>query len=297
MVISFIGLGEVGSTYSSGLAQNSAEVRGYDLLFETVGQEIFTKCKEAGVQLVNSLEELVEGADIIIAVTACSIAMETAETVKGYLKENQRYVELNSAVPQIKKEVAEYLGDSCKFVDGTTLSSPTQFGVATPIVMSGPYGKETADDLNSYGMNIKFLGDENGQASAFKVVRSIFTKGLESVLIECLTVAKDFGIENEIYQSIVAFLSDEPTEDTLALLVETDVLHSKRRGDEIREIAQMVEDLELDNTMSLAATKKLYYLSDMNLRERFNNEKADEMMDAIEAMLEFERRSKQEIGG
>lgn len=289
MVISFIGLGEVGSTYSSGLAQNGAKVKGYDLLFETFGKEKFDKCKEAGVELVDSLEELVEDADIVIAVTSCSLAMETAKSVKKYLRGNQRYVELNSAVPEVKKEVEDYLGESCKFVDGTTLCSPTQFGVATPIMMSGPEGEKTAKDLNSYGMSIEYLGEENGQASAFKVVRSIFTKGLESILIECLTVAKDFGIEEDIFKSIVSFLADEPTAETLALMVETNVVHAKRRGDEIFEISKMVEKLNLDNTMSAASAKKLYYLSDMELASKFNNKKAESMIDAIGAVLESEK--------
>ncbi|MPM22647.1 hypothetical protein SDC9_69105 [bioreactor metagenome] len=285
MVIAFIGLGEVGTAYSTGMAKNGATVKGYDLKFETEGMAQFQPCKDAGVQLVSSPKELIDGADIVIAVTSCIQAMETAQMYKPYLKKSQRYVELNSAVPELEAEVEKFLGDSCTFVDGATLSSPSQFGVATPVAMSGPAGEETAKDLNSYGMNIRYLGDKNGQASAFKVIRSVFTKGLESVLIECICAARYYGVAEDVYASIVSFLADEPTAVTLSLMIQTDVLHAKRRGDEICEIRDMLENAGLDNTMSAAATKKLYMLSDLGLRQEFGGKKAPDMYSAVDAML------------
>ena len=285
MIIAFIGLGEVGSTYASGLAKNGATVKGYDLKFHSDGLEQFLPCKEAGVELVDSPKALIEGSDIIIAVTSCTQAMETAEMYKPFLTKNQRYVELNSTVPQLVNEVEKFLGGCCTFVDGSTLCSPSQFGVATPITMAGPAGEGTAKDLNSYGMNIRYLGNENGQASAFKVIRSIFTKGLESVLIESMTAARFYGVEDDIFASIVSFLADEPTDETLALMVRTNVLHSKRRGDEICEINEMLKSEGLDHKMSEAATQKLYWLGEMGLKNQFGGKKADTMYDALDAML------------
>lgn len=285
MVIAFIGLGEVGSAYSSGLARNGATVKGYDLKFDTEGLEQFKPCAEAGVQLVSGPKELIEGSDIIIAVTSCAQAMETAEMYKPYMNKSQRYCELNSAVPELEAEVERFLGDSCTFVDGSTLCSPSMYGVATPVTMSGPMGEQTAKDLNSYGMNIRYLGDKNGQASAFKVIRSIFTKGLESVLVECMTAARYYGVGDDIFDSIVTFLTDEPTDKTLAMMVQTNVLHAKRRGDEICEIAEMLKNAGLDNTMSAAATKKLYWLAEMGLRDEFGGKKASTMFEAVDAML------------
>ena len=181
MVIAFIGLGEVGSTYSSGLARNGATVKGYDIKFDTEGKENFVnyqKCLDAGVQLVDSPKELIEGSDIIIAVTSCSQAMETAAMYKPFLKKEQRYCEWNSTVPDLVRKVEAFLGDNCTFVDCCTLCSPSMFGVATPCCSCGPAGEQTANELNAYGMKIRYMGDSIGQASAFKVIRSIFTKSL-----------------------------------------------------------------------------------------------------------------------
>lgn len=288
MVIAFIGLGEVGSTYSSGLARNGATVKGYDIKFDTEGKENFVnyqKCKEAGVQMVDSPKELIEGSDIIISVTACSLAMETAAMYKPFLKKEQRYCEWNSTVPDLVRKVQDFLGDCCTFVDCCTLCSPSMFGVATPCCSCGPVGEQTANELNAYGMNIRYLGDSIGQASAFKVIRSIFTKTLEATLVESLACARYYGVENEIFQSIVDFLTDEPTDETLAMMVRTNMIHAKRRGDEICEIAEMEKEAGLENTMAEAATKKLYWLASFGFKEKFGGKKAETMNDALDAVL------------
>ncbi len=288
MVIAFIGLGEVGSTYSSGLARNGATVKGYDIKFDTEGKENFVnyqKCLDAGVQLVDSPKELIEGSDIIIAVTSCSQAMETAAMYKPFLKKEQLYCEWNSTVPDLVRKVEAFLGDNCTFVDCCTLCSPSMFGVATPCCSCGPAGEQTANELNAYGMKIRYMGDSIGQASAFKVIRSIFTKSLEATLVESLACARYYGVEEDIFKSIVEFLTDEPTDETLAMMIRTNMIHSKRRGDEICEIAEMEKEAGLENTMAEAATKKLYWLADLGLKEKFGGKKAETLNDALDAVL------------
>ncbi len=289
MVVSFIGLGEVGSAYSTGLAGNGVRVKGYDLKFHDAAEkDKFLPYGEAGVELVKSPEELITGSDIILAVTSCTQAIETAEMYKPFLKKGQIYIEMNSAVPSIKEKVRTLLAPVCEFVDGATLCSPSQFGVATPLVMSGELAREASDKLNAAGMNIKYLGDRIGQASAYKVIRSIFTKSLESCLIETMHAARKYGIAEEVFESVVEFLAGEPTDETLALMVRTNVLHAKRRGDEIAEISEMLEEDGLDNSMAAAAARKLYWLSSLGMKERFKGRKADSMYEVVDALLDIQ---------
>ena len=157
--------------------------------------------------------------------------------------------------------------------------------MATPCCSCGPVGEKTAKDLNGYGMNIRYLGDQVGQASAFKVIRSIFTKSLEATLMESITCARYYGVADEIFASIVSFLADEPTDKTLSLMIQTNVVHAKRRGDEICEIAEMEKNAGLENTMAEAATKKLYWLASLGLKEQFGGKKAATMYDSVDAVL------------
>ena len=92
-------------------------------------------------------------------------------------------------------------------------------------------------------------------------------------------------MEEDIFKSIVEFLTDEPTDETLAMMVRTNMIHSKRRGDEICEIAEMEKEAGLENTMAEAATKKLYWLAGLGLKEKFGGKKAETLNDALDAVL------------
>ena len=85
MVIGFIGLGDVGSRFSSGISKfGGADALGYDLKF---GLEEFKekedRCKEHGVRFAAGTKELVEGSDIMISATSCSDAIDTAVAARA----------------------------------------------------------------------------------------------------------------------------------------------------------------------------------------------------------------------
>ena len=288
MTDAFIGLGEVGSNVTIGLAQKGVSVKGYDIKFETEGRDKFQKCADAGVVLANSPEELIEGSDIIIAVTSCSKAMETAVMYKPYLKKNQVYCEFNSTVPEAVFEVEKYIGDACTFIDGCVLVSANIHKEKSPCCSSGPAAEKVTKILNDMGMNIRYMGDKIGQASAFKVIRSIFTKSLEATLIETMTCARYYGVEDDIFDSIVTFLSDAPLDVTLPMMIKTNVVHSYRRGQEIEEIAHMQAEAGLDNTMSAAATKKMFWLASPEFKDRFGGKPAADMNAVTDALLEWQ---------
>ena len=286
MVIAFIGLGEVGGNVSAGLAEKGVKVKGYDIRFETLGKEHFDKCSKAGVVLVDSPKELIEGSDVIISVTACSLALETAKMYKEYLTKGQVYCEFNSTTPDEVKEVEEYIGDACTFIDGCVLVSANLYKEKSPCCSSGPDAEAITNELNALGMNIKYMGDKIGQASAFKVIRSIFTKPFETALIECLTCARLYCIEQQVFDSFIALFTDVPLEDTLKMMVKTNVVHAKRRGDEIEAVTLMQEKIGLDNRMSVASTEKMRWLTNLGLNAKFGNKPAPTMNDVLDAILE-----------
>ena len=76
------------------------------------------------------------------------------------------------------------------------------------------------------------------------------------------------------------------------MMVRTNMIHSKRRGDEICEIAVMEDEAGLENTMALAATKKLYWLASLDLKEKFGGKKANSLIEALDAILEAQEAKK-----
>lgn len=273
MVIGFIGLGDVGSRFSSGIARDGgAFTLGYDL---KLGQESFRdkqeRCNACGVKLAQSKQALVEGSDILIAATSCAEAIETAKDYLPWIRPGQYYVDVNSAVPKIKKEIRALVeARGAHFVDGGIMDSPMNGWHRIPVALSGEYAGHVAQVLNSYGMNMRNVGPEVGQASSLKILRSIFTKGLEALLLETFSAAYHYGVMDDVYASIQEMLTREPIAPMMERMVTTDVVHAYRRAREVGAVADMLDDEHFDSTMSRAAANKLMWSAESGVKAHFD---------------------------
>lgn len=210
-------------------------------------------------------------ADLVIAVTSCAAALQTEESAHPFLRPGQYYLDFNSAVPSVKKQIQERVEETgAIFVDGGILDTPMNGGHRIPVGVSGARAQEVVDILNSYGMNLRRIGPDVGQASGLKILRSIFTKGLEALLLETFTSAYHYGVLPDVYGSIQEMLEREPICPMFERMVTTDVIHAERRAREVGGVADMLRDDRLENTMSRAAYEKLMWSANCGVKEHFN---------------------------
>ncbi len=292
--IAFIGLGDVGSRYSSGISDNGADVKGFDLRFgQPVFKEYEERITEHGVAMAKDQRDVIEGSDIILVPTSCAETVNCAKMYAPYLKAGQIYVDYNSSVPPVKKAAQAIIeATGADFVDAVTMQSPLQYWHKNPCFMSGKRAKEVVDYLNGFDMRLGYVGDQVGQASALKVLRSIFTKGLEAILIECLASAKAYGVMDEVFASICDMMDGTPSVDQLAMMVRTDVLHAKRRGEEIGAISDMLKEAGMSNIMSEASTKKLAWSAESDIKAYFDNKTPEDLKDCVDAFMRLSRGEK-----
>lgn len=268
MKIAVIGLGEVGSHYARGLAGGGAQVSAYSRSINTK-REKYASLEEDGVELCSGLEEAVRGSALVLAVTTSHTAVDTARSALPYLAPEQIYVEFNSAVPAVKEQIYELLKDCAEVVDGTTMASVNQLGHKTPVNLSGHRAAEVSEILNSFGMNTRCIGDKVGQASAIKVLRSIFMKGFEAVLVESMQAARCHGVDKQVFESILEFFDTKPLKDIMHMLIATDAIHSQRRAEEMTSIVKMLDEQGIESTMSQAAEQKLLWVSSLGMEKHF----------------------------
>ncbi|MEA4816681.1 MAG: NAD(P)-binding domain-containing protein [Lachnospiraceae bacterium] len=293
MIITVIGLGEVGGYYARGLIEGGAKVRGYDIcMVDPRFAERFKKYKDAGITLCETLEEAVVGADIVMVLTTSKAAISTAESVKPYLKKKQIYIEFNSAIPSVKEEVEMLLKDVVDVVDGTTMASANQLKHKTPVNFSGARAKEVSELLNRHGMNTRYIGEKVGQAAALKVIRSIFMKGFETVLVECMQASYSYEIVNEIWESILEFFDTKPMADIMTMFITTDAIHSGRRAEEMESIADLLKGRKIENTMSVAAIKKLKWVTSLEMGKEFGKEVPGEIYPVLDRLCAKQYKSK-----
>ena len=232
MKIGFLGFGEVASTLATGLLNNGAEV------FTCVeGRSLKTKelAKETEMNLCKSNLELAGSSDILISVVTPFQAVKVAKEVGKYVK--GVYIDINNISPSTAEEALSYI-ENGKTADASIIGSVRKNGLNVNILVSGPYAKQFAE-LNQYGMNINVIGSEIGQASAIKLFRSSFTKGISALLFETLYSAYKMGIDMEVLKYIAETEGEGFRESAVSRIISSAV-HSKRRAEEMEEVIQLI---------------------------------------------------------
>ncbi|MGB9980199.1 NAD(P)-binding domain-containing protein [Methanobacterium sp.] len=252
MKIGFLGFGEVSSTLSAGLLSKGADVSTC-----VEGRSLKTKglAKEIELNLCKSNRELAESSDILISAVTPFQAVEVAKEIGKYSK--GIYIDINNISPSRAKEALSYI-ENGKTADASIIGSVRKNGLNVNILVSGPYAKQFAE-LNQYGMNINIIGNEIGQASAIKLLRSSFTKGISALLFETLYSAYKMGIDGEVLKYIAETEGEGFRESAVSRIISSAV-HSKRKAEEMEEVMELISKSS-DAKMSRATSeffKQLY---------------------------------------
>lgn len=233
MKIGFLGFGEVASTFSAGLLEQKAYVA---TCVEGRSSQTKDLAQKIGVTLYKTNKELVEDSDIILSSVTPFQAIKVAKEVGKYI--NGVYVDINNISPKTVREALSFI-ESGKTVDASIIGSVKK-GFSVHIIASGKYASQFAE-LNKYGMNINIIGEEIGQASAIKMFRSSFTKGISALLFETLYSAYKMGIDENVLD-IIAETECESFKDSAVSRIISSSVHAKRRYEEMEEVIELISE-------------------------------------------------------
>ena len=93
---------------------------------------------------------------------------------------------------------------------------------------------------------------EAGDAAALKLLRTILTKGLEALAVECLVAAEKQGIRAELCDAM-SDVDAAGFANFLDMLVRTHIQHSARRLHEVQRAEAQLSSLGLPASMVLAS--------------------------------------------
>jgi 3-hydroxyisobutyrate dehydrogenase-like beta-hydroxyacid dehydrogenase len=94
--------------------------------------------------------------------------------------------------------------------------------------------------------------EEVGRASAMKLCRSIIIKGLEALLIDCANAAQRWDVEREVFASLGATFPSIDWKQLSLDMPKRVHQHGLRRAAEMREAAQMLQELGYDPRLATA---------------------------------------------
>jgi 3-hydroxyisobutyrate dehydrogenase-like beta-hydroxyacid dehydrogenase len=205
------------------------------------------------------LADALHGARFVFSTVTTSSAREAATRSTPHLAAGQFYVDLNATMPSIKQEVERFVRPSgALFVEGALLGAVGVTGATTAILTGGANGEQAARELASdFGLNVSFFSSELGKASTFKMLRSIFSKGLEALLIEFLAAGERAGMREALWNEVTSLLADNPFEKVAGNWIVSHVNAHERRYHEMVQVTEVMHALGIEPVMT-AATEQFF---------------------------------------
>jgi 3-hydroxyisobutyrate dehydrogenase-like beta-hydroxyacid dehydrogenase len=298
--LAFIGFGEAAYYIAKGLKQEGMDqMIAYDVMQNDGGRGhlIRTRADEAGIALAESPETAFENADFVVSLTSPAVCVEVAESVIPCLTSGQVYVDMNSSSPaDMTKVDALPRTDGVGFCDAAVLGSVPKSGHKVKMYLSGGGAQVFYDTMIPYHMTMKVLDAPVGGASACKMFKSVFSKGLPQLIIECYVPAAAYGVLNELVDLTKNTFADQNIEEYANDSLFRTLIHAKRRAVETVNCAETVETLGFDASISRAAAAKLKQLAACRYDERIAPGESPGLISVIEMLLRDIRANNSENG-
>ena len=266
--IGLIGYGEVGKVFGAGLRPGAGveSVSAWDLKLApgAPGREAERAHAEAaGLQPRDAMQALCEGSDLVISAVTASNTLAVAREAAPFLKPGALFLDLNSASPGTKQQAAALVQQrGAHYVEAGVMTSVPPYGIRVPMLLGGTQAAALAPVLVGWGMDAKPVSEDLGVASAIKMCRSVMIKGLEALVIESYTTAREYGVEDHVLPTLAETFPSIDWPQQGAYFFSRVVQHGKRRAEEMRESANTVREAGFEPLMTAAIAQKQQWVAD-----------------------------------
>jgi 3-hydroxyisobutyrate dehydrogenase-like beta-hydroxyacid dehydrogenase len=238
MRIAFLGFGEAARAFHDSLALrlDGADFIAYDLLLDR--PEMRNAMASRGVRVSETPAGLADAADQSFA---------AAQSLVPHLGQGSLFIDINSVSPGRKRETAELVeGAGAGYLDMAVMAPVHPKGHATPVLLAGTRAAELLERFRELGFSADLAGEKVGAATAIKMVRSVFVKGLEAITVEALLAAEASGCFEEILASLSGSFPGLDWSKFPDYQFERTTRHGRRRAAEMRESGVTLDALGLN---------------------------------------------------
>ena len=265
MKVAFIGYGEVGRILAEDLRQQGVAVSAYDIKLEgEAGAPMREHAAQHGVRLVGSHAEAAQGADLVLSAVTASQAVPVAEATSPGMQGGAFFLDFNSASPGAKLRAAAIVNAAGgRYVEGAVMTSVPPYRIKVPLLLGGPDAGALQPRLEALGFSARVADERLGVASATKMCRSIVIKGLEAMMIESLTTARHYGVEDAVIASLQETFPGMQWEKQAAYFFQRVIEHGRRRSEEVREVAVTVSEAGLTPYSAAGTAERQAWMADL----------------------------------
>ncbi len=252
LTVAVLGLGEAGAAIARDLVHAGMQARGWDPVPHGNIQDI---------PFALSGPAAIAGADVVLSVNMAAVALNVAQSAVDALSPQALYADLNTASPQLKRDVAAIVeANGARFADVALLAPVPGRGLRTPALVSGSGAEAFRDLFTPLGMPVEVAGPNPGDAATKKLLRSVFMKGWASAVIESLEAAHRVGAADWLRQEIDRefMMADE---SLVTRFIEGSRQHAVRRVEEMVAASELLMDLGITPRIANASADWLRQLA------------------------------------
>jgi 3-hydroxyisobutyrate dehydrogenase-like beta-hydroxyacid dehydrogenase len=274
--IGLLGFGEVGQRFASDLRAGDAhrKLATFDLLLHqaAAGEAMRRHAGAQSVELLTDAGGLGETRGIVFSAVTADQTLAAARSSCVRALDGTWFVDLNSAAPQVKIECAALVtAAGGRYVEAAVMGAVAPHGIRVPMLLGGANAAAAEKLLRSMGFAAEAVSADLGVASAIKLCRSVVIKGLEALVVESFTAARHFGVEREVLASLAATYPQIDWEKQGDYLFSRVIQHGRRRAEEMRASAQMIDEAGMSGVMAAAAALRLQAAAELRAAGSFSD--------------------------
>lgn len=303
MRVGFVGFGALAQAFAAGLTDGGAQDIVAYLRPSGDGASAQARAERlaaAGVRSCSSIGELVRTADVVVCAVPAAAAAEVAEAVVGHLTRGAIYVDPAPLAPSQKLALAGRVGDAgAEYVDVAVLGTVNVDRHTVQMMAAGAGAARWAAFAEPYGFRVSVLDGAPGQASLVKLLRSVYMKGRDALILEMLVAARRYGLEDTVVASIGGAAEQVSFAELTTRVMGSLSLYAQRRSDELAASAELVAQTGLDPLVAAAGAARLRWMADLGVREAFGGERptdTEAVLDTIDA-LDAAHPARSRMGG
>jgi L-threonate 2-dehydrogenase len=201
--VAIVAMGEMGAGVGRALVESGARVI---TSLDGRSQASAERAAKAAVEVVHDDGELVTQAEFVLSIVPPFRAAELAERLLPRIRSAERkpvFVECNAVAPATVKQIAApFEMEGLPFVDAGIVGPPPASGRPAPrfYASGGAVGRFEA--LRKFGVDVRPLSSEIGDASALKMAYGGINKGLQALGAALILGAVRSGVSQALWQEM-----------------------------------------------------------------------------------------------
>ncbi len=293
--LAFVGFGALADAFAGGLRRSGVtELRAYSRPREdrAAAAALRRKLRAAGVRSCATIEEAIAGAGTIVSAVPASAAAGVAAACAPLLSAGTLYVDPAPLAPAAKAELAALIEEAgSQYVDIAVLGTVAVSGAAVPLMAAGSGARRWSAIVAPLGFDVTVIDGPAGRASLVKLLRSVYMKGRDALILEMLLAARRHGVEDAVVSSIRGPGEQVPFQDLAERVITSLALYAERRAVELSAAAELVAEAGVDPLATNGGAARLHWLAELELRARFAGERPGDMKEVLSVVeaLDAER--------